>query len=230
VRPFLFIPEIANASAVTFSADFAGQGLLGRKATASVYSDSDTSLASLQSKLAALRQLSTRWTPDTEKTEKPVKTATTSFDEDEEELDEELEIPVKKLEKKAPVRLKNVVGKPVTAKIGKPLAKSNKVAPSKRKPLPAKKPIPKQKAKPKAPAKITKPRKKSLRPLPRIKREAKIASMEKPKSATPKTAEKKTPKQTLAKNISTRKNGMFAKSSGKVASSKLIKSKPKRKT
>lgn len=84
IRPFLFIPDISSASAVTFSADFEGQGSIMRKLQTTT--ETDNTLASLQQKLAALRQISKGWSS----AEKPGKDGAIDFEEDEEEDDDDL--------------------------------------------------------------------------------------------------------------------------------------------
>lgn len=85
VHPFLFTPEITNAASVTFSADFDNR--LHDKAKKPLES-SDTQAASLQQKLAALRQLSSRWV-DKEAPKEPKKVIAESWDEDEEDEEDE---------------------------------------------------------------------------------------------------------------------------------------------
>lgn len=60
IRPFLFTPEITNASA-TFSAKFDGEPDLLMPRRTLLTDDSDTTSASLQHKMAALRSLSSNW-------------------------------------------------------------------------------------------------------------------------------------------------------------------------
>lgn len=59
-RPFLFIPDISSSSGVTFSADFENANQLASRRQTNGY-EVDTTLASLQQKLASLRELSSRW-------------------------------------------------------------------------------------------------------------------------------------------------------------------------
>lgn len=63
IRPFLFIPEMSHSSSVTFAADFASAAV---KPSSEIYTDNDTSIATLQKKLTSLRKLSTKWVEEEE--------------------------------------------------------------------------------------------------------------------------------------------------------------------
>lgn len=116
VRPFLFIPDISNASAVTFSASFDSEG--SRRAPAT-----DSSIESFQQKLATLRSLSKNWV-------KPEPKIDFDKDDDEEDFDDEADKKPSKLIKKP---VKGNIEKKKTAP-----AKSNKKPPPKLKPSKAK--------------------------------------------------------------------------------------------
>ncbi len=88
VRPFLFTPDISNASSVTFSSDFDNQQLLASRKNPLL--DTDVTLASLQEKLATLKQLSTRWTKDAPKPKLP-SSVNSRFDDDKEEDEEDFD-------------------------------------------------------------------------------------------------------------------------------------------
>lgn len=159
VRPFLFTPDISSASAVTFSSDFESQGMLASRRQPA-FADSDTSLASLQQKLAALRQISTRW-QEPEKEELALDFNTD--DEDEEEL----------ISNKG--SKKRTIAKAKTGKVR--LDRKESVKKVKKKPV-------KPKAPSKQPAKKSSvsTRKKPLRPLVRTKN----AKLKEEKKTTPK--------------------------------------------
>lgn len=85
VRLFLFIPDYASSSSVTFSSKFESEEQLiaSRKST---LSDSDMSLESINTRLAELRNISKRWTAPEQ--EKPAPAPKLSFDDDEDEEDD----------------------------------------------------------------------------------------------------------------------------------------------
>lgn len=63
VKPFLFTPDYASASAVTFSAKFENaEQMLARRSQA--YLETDTSVENITQKLAMLRSISNRWGTD----------------------------------------------------------------------------------------------------------------------------------------------------------------------
>lgn len=212
VRPFLFSPEISSASAVTFSADFGGQGLVGGRRQAPT-SEADASLANLQNKLAELRQISSRWVQDAEKPSKGI-----SDSEEDEEEESEFGVRATNNKKRSlpspAMRLKSTGEKAKAESTGKAslLKKDTTSKPTK--------PAPKSKLKSKAKEalKPTKPRKKPLRPLPRMKREAKIASTTKPKKAAnskPVKAVKKNMKRPLTRTAPKAKKESPVKSASK---------------
>lgn len=84
-RPFLFIPEISGAVGVTFSAAFDSRWQERGRSQRSLL-EGDITSETLQQKLAALRQLSSRWTTDTKNSSEP---PTESWDEDEDDEDED---------------------------------------------------------------------------------------------------------------------------------------------
>lgn len=83
VMPFLFTPDISSASSVTFSAEFDTQNAFNLRSQKENF-DADNSLASLQQKLASLREISSKWVDNTPK-------EASLFDDDDDEEDDEFE-------------------------------------------------------------------------------------------------------------------------------------------
>lgn len=177
VHPFLFTPDISNASAITFSSKFETQEQLNRRMH--LFSETENSLDSIQSKLSALKSLSTRWVSPTGN-QKP---ASAIFDEEDEEdeddedddMDDEFgrsEIKHASSQKMVePKRLRNVPAKPKATTKPSPKAKptaANAKSLAKTKPLAKAKPLanakPKTSAKPK-PVVNAKP---AAKPKPRL--------------------------------------------------------------
>lgn len=158
IRPFLFTPEISNASAVTFSAKFDGElDLLMPRRFVSA-DENDNSAAGLQQKMAALRSLSSTWVEK--------ESFDAEDDEDEEDEDEA------DLGKKAP---KKASKKSTKASASKGKTASSKSTPTKK----ASKPSPKPKAKTSAAKpvkkivpKITAKKKPVLRSIVKTKKKA----------------------------------------------------------
>ncbi len=170
LRPFIFTPE-ASASASTFSSKFGYEEdlLASRRLSA----DNDLSMSNLNSKLAALRNLSAKW-QEAEKSKyvpEPFDDDDDSdFDDDFDDGDDDDEWDVKESKKTATVKKKaKPPAKPT--KTTKPLKAAVK---PKKKPLKAKT-APVVKAKPKAKEPIKIPLKKdkkgaTLRPMMKLKR------------------------------------------------------------
>lgn len=138
VRPFLYVPEITSAAGIAFSADFDAQGQLAARRQASI-PDSDTSLASLQQKLAALRQLSTQWTD----TKKKSKIDDSEIDFNEPDEDEEPVAPKKSVEKK-PLAKRDSKDKKEVSTVGKARSIKKTVKSGPKRPVPGKRPKPKR--------------------------------------------------------------------------------------
>jgi hypothetical protein len=99
VRPFLYIPEIASGSALTFSSDFESrEEILAGKRSASL-AESNRDVDNISQKLAALRSLSTRWVEPTEK-KATVGKAKPSNEEDEDSEDFDDETPATQQKRK----------------------------------------------------------------------------------------------------------------------------------
>lgn len=170
VHPFLFIPDINASSALTFSSKFEVQEPLHRRL------DSESSLESINQKLAALRGLSSRWIKS-----EPVKGISDfDLDEDEDNDDEDFdeEETITKKSKKSKGRLSSKTASKGTKKnkkqplksTTKPKAKSTTAAKAKPK---AKSAIP-AKVKPKSkvaakPTKVTSSRRAMPRPVIKTK-------------------------------------------------------------
>jgi hypothetical protein len=109
IRSFLFIPEIMNASAVTFSAKFDEELdlLMPRRNTASTHAseENDLATASFNQKMIALRSLSSKWVDDK------------GFDDDEDDDDEDVKTKSKAKEKaKSPAKKAAPVPSKATSK------------------------------------------------------------------------------------------------------------------
>lgn len=183
LRGFLFTPDLSSASSATFSSRFGNEGDLftSRKPVAA---ESSLSMDSLNQKLEAIRNLSSRW-KEVEEAKHKNQNATTAFSKgkgfDEDEDDEEVEEIVltkkvlngRKVPKSLPMpapKAKSSLQKPTPIKAKKP---APKVAPrrlirqSNTRVLPKKKAATKPKAKPKAPIKK---KAKGLRPIQKLKK------------------------------------------------------------
>lgn len=89
IRSFLFIPDIMNASAVTFSAKFEDElDLLMPRRNAALSEENDIATASFNQKMLALRSLSSKWIEEKE------------FNEDEDDEEEDV-APKSKTKQKA---------------------------------------------------------------------------------------------------------------------------------
>lgn len=173
VRPFLFTPDISMASASTFSTKFETQEQLNRRLHS--YSDTDTSIESLNQKLATLRSLSTRWVKSDEKPESHLDFDLEEDEETDEEEDEEDFIESRK--PKFPSK-KSSMAKPTLVKE----KKTQKIKPSIKKPVVKAK----SKAKVKAKAKII-AKKPVVQTKSHLKKStAKTAKIQKPKKVTKK--------------------------------------------
>jgi len=174
IRPFLFIPEITSASAVTFSAKFDGELDLLMPRRFGSTEDVDVSSLALQQKMAALRSLSSNWI------------AKESFEDDDDDDDEEEPAPRKKSPKKekaaapksspAKTKIASKETKAKNAKLEKVTKANTKVVETKSKA----KATPKPKAKAAAPAKVVKkvapskaPKKPVLRSIVKTKKTGK---------------------------------------------------------
>jgi hypothetical protein len=174
IRPFLFIPEITSASAVTFSAKFDGElDLLNPRRFGSA-EELDVSALALQQKMAALRSLSTNWI------EKE------SFD-DEDEDEEETEVHKKspKKRKAAPV---------ATKKGGLPSAKETKVTSNAN-------PIKRASVKTPARSQVKSLVSKKAPPKPKVAAKAKPKAASLAKATPKKTVPAKTPKKPVLRSI-----------------------------
>lgn len=178
IRPFLFIPELAGPGATNFASNFGYEGDLFTRRTATA--DHDLSMDSLNQKLAALRNLSSKW-KEAEEAKQPTASKYAV-------MDEELEFE-DKLEEEETAQTINGFGK---SKKARPVKKSQKA--TKTAPVPKAK---KQKisiSQKKTPAqKLSKPikiaaKKKPLRPLTKTKPKAQ------PKKPKPKIVSKPKPK------------------------------------
>lgn len=144
MRPFLFSPEITGAAGLTFSSDFDAQGQLAARRQAT---ESDTSLANFQQKLAALRQLSTHWVQDPKK---PSGALLDDFDDDDDEDEEETSVRKRSGKGKANEAKKTKMtpaSKPSKEKPTKKTAVSKKAKaakPAAKQPIPGKRPKPKR--------------------------------------------------------------------------------------
>lgn len=194
VHPFLFTPDISSASAITFSSKFETQEQLNRRLHA--LADTDTSMESVNQKLAALRSLSTRWVKPAEDR----KGAYAFLDEDEDEEEEDFEdfeeekggnnrkkSPSKKIRETSSAK----------AKITKPTATKQSIKKSGTKSIVASKPKPKITAK--KPVVQTKPRLAVKKPVakakvmesPTRKKNKRIIPIDKNKSSTARKVPKK---------------------------------------
>ena len=61
IRPFVFKPDISSSAAITFSAKFESEDKLSTLRRQSYTADAETTLETLNLKLASLRSLSSRW-------------------------------------------------------------------------------------------------------------------------------------------------------------------------
>lgn len=177
--PFLFTPDISSASSVTFSADFDTQSAFPLRAQKET-SDADASLASLQQKLASLREISSKWVDNTPKE--------TSFDEDDED-DEELEErndrskkPLKKQVNSSKTKEKSPASKKIKPKASsKEKSKTVKSSAEKKKLVPKGNPGRKQKHKRIIPMQNTQG--KPLRKLGKLEKNSKKSPATKSKSS-----------------------------------------------
>lgn len=125
-RPFLFIPDISSASAVTFSSKFDSDDRLNLLKRQNLL-DSDVTLEGLNQKLATLRSLSNRWL-ESEKPAENIPAIDFSIDDDEDDEDDDWDDekpakkkPAKKAASKATASKK---AKPTKAAAKKPAAKT----------------------------------------------------------------------------------------------------------
>ncbi len=173
--PFLFIPDISSASAITFSTKFESEEEIIANSNRKLASHSDQP-ETLSQKLSVLRNLSSKWVQDDSKdSKKSASKSKISFDDDEDEDDEEDfdEVPKAKSAKSA-ISKANVNSKSKSAK-PKAAAKAKTAPKAKAVPKAAAKPKPKAAAKPKvAPKKEPAPGKKTkLRPFKKIQAKVK---------------------------------------------------------
>ena len=140
-RPFLFTPDISSAAAVTFSASFDNPEMVANRRQPATYSES--SLESIQQKLAALRGLSTRTPKNGEKVR-----SVNSFEDDEEDLGdiEDEDFDGEEFEAKPKIAGKGSVGKAKR----KPKTSIKSLSKTQSETLPKEKPKAAAKSKPKA--------------------------------------------------------------------------------
>lgn len=198
IRPFLFTPDHASSSLVTFSSKFeTEEELMAHRRAQHLTVTPDAGLESLNQKLASLRSLSSRWLESESKKTVPQQAPAINgeeWDEDEEDEEEEFEMeeePKAKAMAKVPALApkikapaKAAVAKPaITPAAKKPLSK--KLPP---KPVAVKKPAPK-----KAPP--AKPAPKKAAPVKKP-----VPKKPVPKKPAPKQAPKKAPLKKVSPN------------------------------
>lgn len=190
LRPFLFTPDHATSSLVTFSSKFeTEEELLAHRRAQHLSAAPDTGLESLNQKLASLRSLSSRWLESEAKKSAPLAAPVINGEEwdDEEEEEGELEWEEEPKAKAVPISAPKIKA-PEKAPVAKPV----KAAPAPKKPQPEKAPPPvKNPAPSKAPVKPA--QKKVQQKAPPVKKPSKPMPKPVQKKAAPKAAPKKAP-------------------------------------